>query len=94
LSKMILFDFRCTKCAFIFEDLVKPGDYWLKCPKCKGNAQRIMSPVRIDKTSMAVSDSASPESIAHFDRVHKQRRVIEERSMQNHGDYGKSAGSD
>ena len=92
--KLILFDFRCTKCKHIFEELVKPGDYWAHCPKCASNAKRMMSPFRIDRTRMAVSPSASPDSIRHFDRVHKQRRAIEEKSQQNHGDYGKAAGSD
>ena len=94
MSKLILFDHRCTKCKLVFEELTKPGDYWCKCPKCGSNAQRIMSPVRMDRTLAALSDSASPESIKHFDRVHKQRRAIEEKNMRNHGDYGKAAGSD
>ena len=94
MTKLILFDFHCTKCAHDFEDLVKPSVYWLKCPKCKGNAQRVMSPVRIDRTRIALTSGASPESIAHFDRIHNQRRAIEEKSMANHGDYGKAAGSD
>lgn len=91
---MILFDFRCTKCALIFEELVNAGDYWCPCPNCKANAQRIMSPVRIDRSRIALSNSASPESIRHFDRVHKQRRQLEEKSFRDHGDYGKAAGSD
>ena len=92
--KLILFDFHCTKCAHTFEEMVKPGVYWAQCPDCRGNARREISAVRIDRTRIATTANASPESIRHFDRIHQQRRAIEEKSMQNHGDYGKAAGSD
>ena len=94
MAKLILFDFRCTKCGLVFEDLAKPVDYWSKCPTCKANARREITPVRINHTAMAVSDSASPASIEHFDRVHKQRKGIEEKRFRDHGDYGKPAGCD
>lgn len=94
MSKLTFFDFRCTKCAHIFEDLVKPGTYWLKCPKCKGNAQCELSPVRINRSAIALTEGASPESVRHFDRVHKQRAAKEEKAYRDHGDYGKPAGAD
>jgi putative FmdB family regulatory protein len=94
MSKLLLFDFSCTKCGLVFEELAKPANYWSKCPDCEANARREISPVRIDHSRMAISESASPGSIDYFDRVHQQRKVIEEKSMQNHGDYGKAAGSD
>ena len=94
MSKYILFDFACTKCGNVFEELAKPANYWSKCPKCGANSRREISPVRIDHTNMACSSSASPGSIDHFDRVHKQRKVIEEKRFRDHGDYGKPAGAD
>jgi putative FmdB family regulatory protein len=92
--KLLLFDFRCTKCGTVFEELAKPVDYWSKCPKCTANARREISPVRINHSAMAGSASASPGTIDHFDRVHKQRKAIETKRFADHGDYGKPAGCD
>lgn len=94
MSKLMIFDFKCTKCDRISEDLVNPGTYWTQCPHCLANAQRILSPVRIDKTRLALTNGASPESISHFDRIHRQRKAIEEKTMAEHGDYGPMPGSD
>lgn len=94
MSKLILFDFRCTKCEHVFEELVKPGEYWTQCPRCGSNAQRQMSTPRIDRTRIALTNNASPESIAHFERIHKQRTEKENRTFKEHGDYGKPAGGD
>ena len=94
MSKLILFDFKCTKCARAFEELVKPGDYWAPCPECGGNAQRQLCAPTIDYKSLALSEGATPTSIAKFDRVHQQRKRIEDRTFANHGDYGKAPGSD
>lgn len=94
MSKLTFFDFSCRGCKAVFEELVKPDIYQETCPKCGEQADRITSAVRIDRTRIALTNGASPESIAHFDRIHRQRKAIEERNMQNHGDYGKAAGSD
>jgi predicted nucleic acid-binding Zn-ribbon protein len=94
MSKLTYFDFRCTRCADTFEDLVKPGTYWLKCPKCGGNAKSELSPPRINRTMMALSASDSPESIRHFERVHTQHKAKEEKAFADHGDYGKRPGAD
>jgi putative FmdB family regulatory protein len=93
-SKLILFQFACTKCDYVFEDLAKPENYWSKCPECGGNARREITPIRINHSAMAAFDSASPATLKHFDRVHQQRKAIEEKSFRDHGDYGKPAGSD
>lgn len=94
MSKFILFDFQCKSCERTHEAMTKPGEYWSRCPHCGGNAQRILSSVRIDHSRMALSASASPGSIAHFDRLHQMQRAKEERSFARNGDYGKAAGSD
>jgi putative FmdB family regulatory protein len=94
MSKLILFEFDCPSCGLTFEALVNPDVYWTQCPKCETNAQRILSAPRIDHQAMAGSDSASPETLRHFDRVHNQRKAIEEKAFRDHGDYGKPAGCD
>jgi len=94
MSKLMLFDFQCKTCERTHEDMAKPGEYWRHCPHCGGNAQRILSAVRIDHTRMALSESASPGSIAHFERTHQMQRAKEEIAFARNGDYGKAPGSD
>lgn len=94
MSKLIFYDFHCAACKATFEDMVQPDVHQVECPQCGEQARRLVSTPRIDRTRIALTSGASPESIAHFDRIHRQRKAIEERNMQNHGDYGKAAGSD
>lgn len=93
-SKLILFDFRCKQCKREFEELVKSDVFRIQCPKCNGTALRIISPIRIDKTALALTEGASPESLRHFERIHQQQKAKEEKSKREHGDYGKAPGSD
>jgi len=93
MSKYILFDFLCPQCG-VFEDFVKPHVKTAPCPKCQLPATRQISPGHVDLSSMAMADSASPEAISHFERVHRERRAIEERRLREHGDYGVQAGAD
>ncbi len=93
MSKLMLFDFECAA-GHTFEDMVDASIRSTTCPKCGALASRLISPVRIDRTSIALTKGASPESIAHFDRVHRERKAIEEKRYAEHGDYGHGAGSD
>lgn len=89
----MMFDFVCPY-GHEFEELVPPHLYYFMCPTCGTLAERQISPVRIDRSAIALTKGASPESIAHFDRIHRQRKAIEDRAYERHGDYGKAAGSD
>jgi putative FmdB family regulatory protein len=92
---LMFYDFHCTNCDLVTEEFVNTSERSIECPGCKATAERILSAVRIDKSRIACSgDSASPESIRHFDRVHKQRKAIEDKTFREHGDYGKAPGSD
>lgn len=88
---MICFDFLCPTHGE-FEELAKSDIKSLPCPKCSRTSVRQISAVRIDKSAMALQNGASPTAIDHFDRLHRERRVIEERSYKEHGDYGTHAG--
>jgi putative FmdB family regulatory protein len=87
----MMFDFVC-QCGNEFEELAERDSY-VSCPDCGAKASRVISPVRIDRSAIALTKGASPESIAHFDRVHRERKAIEEKRHAEHGDYGKSAGA-
>lgn len=86
-------DFHCTECGATYERFVDHKVEELECI-CGKTARRILSAVRIDRSAIALTVGASPESIAHFDRLHQQRKTIEERTFKEHGDYGKAPGSD
>jgi putative FmdB family regulatory protein len=89
-----MFDFECAMCGKKFEDLV-PSDWPAQnCPSCGFQADKQISPVKIGKLDMAMSESASPESLNYFDKVHKQRKAIEDKKYHEHGDYGAAAGAD
>lgn len=91
---LMFYDFHCTECGLTSEQFVSTDTVEMPCA-CEGTARRILSAIRIDRTRIACSgSSASPESIAHFDRIHQQRKTIEDRNMREHGDYGKAPGSD
>lgn len=89
----MLFDFECAEHGR-FEDLVKPDCRSAPCPVCGQNAPRQISAPRIDHYHMALSDSASPESVRKFERMHRERKAKEDRSDAEHGDYGHAAGAD
>lgn len=89
----MFYDFYCTECGVTEEGFEETSTHSLPCV-CGGTARRILSAVRIDRTRIATTGGASPESIAHFDRIHQQRKIIEERNLANHGDVGKMPGSD
>jgi len=45
---MPLYDYKCTKCGYIFEVQQKISEEPLKhCPKCKGQIKRLISPAGI-----------------------------------------------
>lgn len=93
MSKLTFFDFHCPYCELVFEDLVKPDIRQAQCPKCQSNAVRIVSPVKIDRLRIALTEGASPESLAYFDRVHKEQAAKEAKTHAEHGDYGPRPGA-
>jgi hypothetical protein len=91
--KLIMFDWLCPVHGE-FEELAKSDTKSLPCPQCSRTSNRQISAVRIDKSAMAFQEGASPTAIDHFERVHRERRAIEERTYKEHGDYGNHAGGD
>lgn len=55
MSKLLVFEFLCTKCGNSFEDLVDPITRELPCPNCNYSAGRIISAPRLDP-KMGLSD--------------------------------------
>jgi putative FmdB family regulatory protein len=48
MSKLLLFDFRCTNCGEKFEEYVRPDVKAKPCPKCASEGKRIISGTRLD----------------------------------------------
>jgi putative FmdB family regulatory protein len=90
---MILYDFECPVHG-LFEELVKSGIHQIPCPQCGRTSNRQISAVHIDRLGMAVQEGATPTSLDYFEKVHKERRAIEDRNYERHGDYGAEAGGD
>lgn len=76
--------------------MVYPHVYEAHCPVCNQNAKRQIAAPRIGHMQMALSDSASPESIAKFDRAHRQQKAKEQKAEREHGEgeYGPRPGAD
>lgn len=94
---MPMYDYQCTKCGNVHEDLVKLSqrDEPQDCRACDGTATRAMiTPPRIDWLGMGYQKNVSPEFIDRYERVIKQQKAKEEKSLRDHGDYGPRPGAD
>jgi putative FmdB family regulatory protein len=40
---MPIYEFRCEKCKYTFEDLVRSSTESVPCPKCEGKVKRLLS---------------------------------------------------
>jgi len=90
---MILHDYRCESCGVVQERFVKAEEVVVGCD-CGGIATRvILTAPQPDWAGLAMGDSASPEAIDRFERVHKQQRDKEAKTFKEHGDYGPAPGS-
>lgn len=49
-----LFDWECTKCASVFEEMVNDDSKMLPCTSCGGKADRLIAAPRIDWIRMGV----------------------------------------
>jgi NAD-dependent SIR2 family protein deacetylase len=92
----LVFDYSCPSCPHqILNNLVdSDAKDDVVCPRCGDTMQRLPPSPKLDWASLAQGDSASPEAIAHFDRVHRQRAAKEAQAKTDHGDYGRAAGAD
>lgn len=92
---MPLHDFECAKCGSVKEHFVYGNVQQVDCLDCGGIAKKVFLVVaKPHWAALAQGDSASPEAIARFDRVHRQQKDKEDRSMREHGDYGPRPGAD
>jgi len=84
MSKLIFFDFRCTRCEHKFDKLVKSDVYVLPCPKCSKPSKRLISAPTIDPR-MGLDIEGNPTMAAKWERTRKQRAKIEKKHYEEHG---------
>lgn len=92
---MPLYDYRCNTCGTAHEALVKLDhrEQPQTCPKCGDHAYRVLlTPPRFSIDMLYTSNS--PEFADKYERLCKQRREKEEKSLRDHGDYGPAPGAD
>ena len=90
---MILHDFRCRDCDLVREHFVGRGVETYPC-ECGGIADRvILQAPKPDWLGLAQGDSASPEAIDKFDKMHRKQAAKESKALEEHGDYGPRPGA-
>lgn len=86
---MPIHDFRCTHCGTVHEALVKWNDTERDCPECGKVAVRVfLSAPKLDVLGMGAQKNVSPEFQDRFDKLHRDQKAKEEKSLKEHGDYG------
>ena len=92
---MPTYNFTCPACGHeedIFCKVSERGSQ--SCGECGSETRQVIRQApRPHWTSLAMGDSASPEAIKKFEKMRREQRAREERSMREHGDYGKSPGA-
>jgi hypothetical protein len=91
---MIIHDYRCEECNQVEEHYVSQEDQLWICDECGGVSHRvILQAAKPHWLSLAQGDSASPEAINKFEKMHKNQKAKEDKSYAEHGDYGTAPGS-
>lgn len=81
-----IFEFRCSECDAITDELVSPDIHEVSCAACGGSAKRIISAVRIDWQAFVHGPNASEPAISKWDKMRKQKLDIENRKIERNGD--------
>lgn len=90
---MPLYDFRCEPCRLTETEFAK-YDEVRNCSQCGAAMHRLIGVPRISWLTQGAQKNASPEAIAHFDKIHRDRKAIEDKHYAENGDYGPAAGAD
>lgn len=90
---MPIHDHQCLTCNHVFDALVKWDDPAPPCTECGNECKRVyLKAPKLNYLAMGAQKNVSPEFQQKFDKMHKDRAVKEEKTMKEHGDYGRGAG--
>jgi len=85
---MPIHDFRCPA-GHVHDALVKFDETSRECPECGNLAERVfLTGPRLNYLAMGTQENVSPEFQARFDKLHRDQKAKEEKSLKEHGDYG------
>lgn len=88
---MPIHDFRCTSCNHVHEALVHWKVEQRECPECGKDARRVFLKLAgLNYLEMGAQKHVSPEFQDRFDKLHRSQKAKEEKSLEDHGDYGPS----
>lgn len=82
-GKLLLFDFRCTECALLYEVLVQSEVKTRPCETCGGESIRLIPTPRIDPR-LGI-DPAFSTMADKWARKHEQARHLDEAREREHG---------
>ena len=92
---MPLHDYKCRRCGQVEEHFVPAGTASQPCNNCLGTAELVfLTTAKPLWSALAQGDSASPEAVDKFEKMHKQQAAKESKSLEEHGDYGPRPGAD
>lgn len=82
MSKLTLYDWRCTECRLKFEALRNPDVFETPCEKCDGISKRLISAPTI---ALSGTDPDFSTAYDKWERVQKNKRQVEKDWYANHG---------
>jgi hypothetical protein len=86
---MPIHDFRCRTCKTVHDALVKADEILHTCQKCNYMADReFLKTPSLNYLAMGTQKHVSPEFQERFDKLHRDQKAKEEKSLKEHGDYG------
>ena len=91
---MPTYDYQCS-CGHSEEIFCKVSERKdQKCGECGQETRQVIRHApQPHWTSLAMGESASPEAIKMFDKMRREQKAKEDKSMRDHGDYGKAPGA-
>lgn len=85
---MPIHDYRC-EAGHVHEALVKWDEDSHECPECGQTAKRVFLKLAgLNYLAMGTQKHVSPEFQDRFDKLHRDQKAKEEKSLKEHGDYG------
>lgn len=75
-----LFDFECTACGKVFEEMIPDDSHTLPCSSCKGEATRLIAAPRIDWLHMGL-DPGFPSAYEKWGNAKTKHHMTDKGTM-------------
>ena len=84
---MPTYEYVCPDCGQDFDKFCKMSERKQTIHEgCVSIAKQVIrTPAKPNWSALAMGESASPEAINHFDRMHKDKAAKEEKAIREHG---------